>query len=128
MTVLVDDDKLFVFLTKKTIEATNFEGDIREFGDGREALDYLKEIADKEELLPDIIFLDLSMPVMDGWQLIESIRGQYLEMDRVIVTGWGDETVSDEIRKKYGLSYIYGKPLPKDKLENLILEVLRKRK
>jgi CheY-like chemotaxis protein len=68
---LVDDDKLFVFLTKKTIEATNFEGDIREFGDGREAIDYLKEVAGSPELLPDIIFLDLSMPIMDGWEFLE---------------------------------------------------------
>ena len=68
---LVDDDKLFVYLTKKTIEATNFEGIIKEFGDGREAIEYLKEIAGMEEMLPDFIFLDLSMPIMDGWEFLE---------------------------------------------------------
>ena len=68
---LVDDVKLFVFLTKKTIEATHFQGNIREFGDGREAIDYLKEISSEPELLPDIIFLDLSMPIMDGWEFLE---------------------------------------------------------
>lgn len=74
---LVDDDKLFVFLTKKTIEATKAEGtvefstQIKEFGDGQEAIDYLKEISGNRELLPDIILLDLSMPVMDGWEFLE---------------------------------------------------------
>jgi len=77
---LVDDDKLFVFLTKKTIEATNFEGAIKEFGDGREAIDYLKEIAGTNEPLPDIIFLDLSMPIMDGWEFLE----EYLEIDAAV--------------------------------------------
>jgi CheY-like chemotaxis protein len=77
---LVDDDKLFVFLTKKTIEATNFDGNIKEFGDGREAIDYLKEIAFTQQELPDVIFLDLSMPVMDGWEFLE----EYMLIDPVI--------------------------------------------
>ena len=74
---LVDDDKLFVFLTKKTIEASkgadtqDFKTEIKEFGDGQEALTYLKQIAGNKELLPDIIFLDLSMPIMDGWEFLE---------------------------------------------------------
>ncbi len=74
---LVDDDKLFVFLTKKTIEASksadtqDIKTEIKEFGDGQEALLYLKQIAGNKELLPDIIFLDLSMPIMDGWEFLE---------------------------------------------------------
>ena len=67
----VDDDKLFVYLTRKTIEATNFGGQIKEFGDGEEAIDYLKQIADDTELLPDIILVDLNMPIMDGWEFLE---------------------------------------------------------
>jgi len=77
---LVDDDKLFVFLTRKTIEATNFDGDIREFGDGREAIDYLRDSATRDEVLPDVIFLDLSMPIMDGWEFLE----EYLLLDPAI--------------------------------------------
>lgn len=68
---LVDDDKLFVFLTKKTIKAAEMETNIREFGDGLEAISYLKEIAGDDNLLPDLILLDLSMPVMDGWEFLE---------------------------------------------------------
>ena len=74
---LVDDDKLFVFLTKKTIEASktieveNISTQIKEFNDGQEAIMYLKQISGNEELLPDIIFLDLSMPIMDGWEFLE---------------------------------------------------------
>ena len=67
----VDDDKLFVYLTRKTIEAINFGGHIKEFGDGEEAINYLKEIADNTELLPDIILVDLNMPIMDGWEFLE---------------------------------------------------------
>jgi CheY-like chemotaxis protein len=68
---IVDDDKLFVFLTKKTIQATDFETQIKEFTDGQEAIDYLSKIAGDNEKLPDIIFLDLSMPIMDGWEFLK---------------------------------------------------------
>lgn len=68
---IIDDDKLFVFLTKKSIEETLVNTTIKEFGDGQSAIDFIKEIVDKPELLPDIIFLDLSMPIMDGWEFLE---------------------------------------------------------
>ncbi len=68
---LIDDDKLFVFLIKKTIGLTGIPTNITDFTDGRAALEHLKKIAGDQELLPDIIFLDLRMPIMDGWEFLE---------------------------------------------------------
>jgi len=68
---LIDDDPLFVFLTRKIISSTATTSEISEFSDGQTAIDFLNNIADSPELLPDIIFLDLSMPVMDGWQFLK---------------------------------------------------------
>ena len=74
---LVDDDKLFIFLTKKTINATKLVSEIKEFNDGEQAIDYLKQISDTSHLLPDVIFLDLSMPIMDGWGFLE----EYIKLE-----------------------------------------------
>lgn len=71
---IVDDDKLFVFLTKKTINATKIVTKINEFTDGQEAIDYLKKNAADVDMLPDIILLDLSMPIMDGWEFVEEYK------------------------------------------------------
>jgi CheY-like chemotaxis protein len=68
---IIDDDKLFVFLTKKVIQETNLVTNIKEFGDGQVAIEHFKQIAGNKELLPDIVFLDLSMPIMDGWEFLE---------------------------------------------------------
>ncbi len=71
---VIDDDKTFVFLTKKIIKSAPFDTHIEEFGDGQVAIDHLKRITGDCDLLPDIIFLDLNMPVMDGWEFIKEYQ------------------------------------------------------
>jgi CheY-like chemotaxis protein len=67
---LIDDDDIFVFLTKKTILKVTANVDVEVFSDGLQAITHLKQIKDQPELLPDVIFLDLNMPVMDGWEFL----------------------------------------------------------
>ncbi len=78
---LIDDDKLFLFLTRKTILATKKEVNLKEFTDANVALNYLKEIVNNSELQPDIIFLDISMPIMDGWDFLD----EYMKLDNHII-------------------------------------------
>ncbi|QEC76955.1 response regulator [Mucilaginibacter ginsenosidivorax] len=68
---LIDDDATFIFLTKRVIKNTGIEAGIFEFANGRHAIDHLLNNHDDKALMPDIIFLDLSMPVMDGWEFLE---------------------------------------------------------
>ena len=68
---LVDDDDIFVYLTKKTIEQTNLVENIKVFTNGKSAFEFLLKNANNLELLPEIILLDLNMPIMDGWQFLE---------------------------------------------------------
>jgi len=68
---LVDDDDLFPFLFREYIKETDISPEVTVFNKGKNVLDYLKDSLEKTELLPDIIFLDLNMPVMDGWEFVE---------------------------------------------------------
>ncbi|MFZ0489092.1 MAG: response regulator [Salegentibacter sp.] len=70
---IIDDDKIYVNLVKKIIEIKKLSENLLIYKNGKEALDYFKENLENlssEEKLPDIIFLDLNMPVMDGWEFL----------------------------------------------------------
>ena len=70
---IIDDDKIYVNLVKKIIEIKKLSENLLVYKNGKEALDYFKDTmegATDEEKLPDIIFLDLNMPVMDGWEFL----------------------------------------------------------
>ncbi len=76
---IIDDDEIFTFLTKKMIKSTDSLIQVKTFGDGDEAINYLKSISGNKEMLPDMILLDLNMPVLDGWGFLEEF--EMLEFD-----------------------------------------------
>lgn len=65
--VLLDDNKLFNFVSAHTIQAAEFSDNINEFVSGEKALKFLRSLVNKREELPDIIFLDVKMQNMDGF-------------------------------------------------------------
>ncbi|WP_147677559.1 response regulator [Algibacter pacificus] len=68
---IVDDDDIYQFTVVKTLELLEFKKNIMSFSDGEEALDFLVNNLDENQKLPDVIFLDINMPIMDGFQFME---------------------------------------------------------
>lgn len=71
--LLVDDDRIFRFTTKKLLATCGLPVEVIEQPNGQEALNYLKEHNQEESGLPDLIFLDLNMPVMNGQEFLAEI-------------------------------------------------------
>jgi|GEM_PF-262699 len=69
---LIEDDMIQVFLTKKFLDKIKRVGSIIDFHNGKVAYDAMKERSDNGEPLPDIILLDLNMPVWDGWDFYDA--------------------------------------------------------
>jgi CheY-like chemotaxis protein len=68
---LVDDDKVFQITASRTIMAAQLTDKILQFENGEDALVFLKDHAGDSETLPDYIFLDINMPIVDGWMFLE---------------------------------------------------------
>ncbi|MGZ9676285.1 response regulator [Flavobacterium sp. GNP001] len=68
---IIDDDPIFVFGTKRIMEIANFCESFMIFRNGKEAFDNLKSIIIANQKLPDLILLDLNMPIWDGWTFLD---------------------------------------------------------
>ena len=68
---IIDDDDIFIYGTKKIMKKIDFCDEILVFNNGQEAMDGLKQLTAQNKKLPSVIFLDINMPIMDGWELLE---------------------------------------------------------
>ena len=67
---IVDDDPIFVYSLTKLISLRNLCDEVLSYPNGADALEALKNANDTGFLIPDIILLDINMPVMDGWEFL----------------------------------------------------------
>ena len=71
---VVDDDKIFHFIIKKLLLSNNIDVSPSFFENGLEAIQGIKSKLDNGETPPDLILLDINMPVLDGWQFLEEFK------------------------------------------------------
>ncbi len=72
--VLIDDDSISNFITEKLILREAFAQEVRSFVSAEKALAYFKSLIAENSTFPEIIFLDLNMPGMDGWEFIKAYK------------------------------------------------------
>lgn len=124
--LIIDDDDVSNFIYKRVIETTRTADKITTFIRAREALEYLKETADSApEDFPDIIFLDINMPVMNGWQFLEKYENSFQSKlkKRPVLCMLSSSVYQEDISKAYTYTDVkeyISKPLTSQIMTNLI--------
>jgi len=90
---IIDDDSFLLSMYSMKFEKNGFETKVAT--NGADALDELRK-----GYIPDIIIMDLIMPVMDGFTLFENIKKEKLVQDALTVMLTNQGTVSDINRAK----------------------------
>jgi CheY-like chemotaxis protein len=67
LVMLVDDNETDNFISKRIIEITDFASDVIIKSSGKSALEYIGAHRNDPDKLPDLIFLDINMPIVDGF-------------------------------------------------------------
>jgi two-component system, chemotaxis family, chemotaxis protein CheY len=122
---LVDDDHIYQFTAKKTLESMGLSQQVSIFPDGEKAIGFIKGHLSDPDTLPDIIFLDINMPIMDGWQFVSEF--QQLDFPKKIALYMVSSSVDDnDMRrsKEYNVinDYII-KPVGRTRFEQLLSEL-----
>ena len=118
--LLIDDDEPTNFLNKMTLEQAGCTRQIQIAQSGQEALDFLSGGMPR----PDLIFLDINMPAMDGWEFLERYRNlpPARKADIVLIMLTTSLNPDDELRTRAipEVSGFENKPLGQGQLESLL--------
>ena len=126
--LLIDDDEPTNFLNRMTLETAGCTDHIHIIQSGKEALDFLarkgkyRQVSDFPH--PDLIFLDINMPAMDGWEFLERYRRLQPEQKAPVVMIMLTTSLNpDDEAKARAIPEISGfenKPLRIDRLRELL--------
>lgn len=72
LAIIIDDDPISILVCETMLKKTEFAREVKSFKQAEEGLQYLDTHFKNGGSLPDFIFLDVVMPLMDGWQFLDA--------------------------------------------------------
>ncbi|WP_291726306.1 response regulator [Bernardetia sp.] len=122
---VIDDDPIYTYLTDKVMKMVDFSNHIEFFKDGEDALNSLKPRLRSGRNVPEIIFLDLNMPIIDGWQFLDEIvKVNYKKKVIIYVVTSSIDPADTKRAESYSIvdKYVV-KPITPEMLEELFADM-----
>jgi CheY-like chemotaxis protein len=120
----IDDDEVYQYTITRSVKTHGLAKKILVFADGEEAMGFLIDNIANNEDLPDIIFLDINMPIMDGWHFLEEyvkIKPRLSKIITIYMVTSSVDPVDEAYAKKISeISDYIIKPIKPDMLKEII--------
>ncbi|WP_114750548.1 response regulator [Pleomorphovibrio marinus] len=122
---IIDDDPLYIFGMKKILEYTSLAEESLFYKNGQEAIDGLTDREKMGEPFPNVILLDINMPIMNGWTFLEKFAEKDFK-EEVKIFMVSSSIDKEEVDKAHDNSLINGyifKPMTIEKIKTLKKEL-----
>ncbi len=124
---VVDDDKVFHFIIKKLLLNNGINVTPNFFENGLLAIEGLKSKLEKGENPPDLILLDINMPILDGWQFLEEfkiIKDKLNKDIKIYIVSSSDDKADKSKAKSFEeeVQNYYLKPMTSEDLKAIFYE------
>ena len=122
--LLVEDDPITILVCDRIMKMNSFAEKVKSCENGKYALDYLKDVSVREpENSPQIIFLDINMPVMNGWDFLEeyeNLKTTLPVLPRIfILSSTVDPEDYNKAKSYTSVEDFISKPLSKENLDSI---------
>jgi two-component system, chemotaxis family, chemotaxis protein CheY len=125
---VVDDDETFQFITLKAIRSVTTTNQVLQFLSGLDAIKFLAENAHEPESLPDVMLLDINMPVLDGWMFMDEFSTIKEKLNKPInifmVSSSIDASDIARAKQNKNIADYLMKPISLDKFRELLTTAL----
>lgn len=122
---IIDDDPIFRFGTKKLMEKVQASLNFLIYKNGKEAFEDIIYKLKSNTNIPDVILLDLNMPIMDGWQFLDEFA-TIEKVDRIPIYIVSSSVDSRDIEKAKNYEIVNDyiiKPFSLSVIQDLLLEL-----
>jgi CheY-like chemotaxis protein len=121
--LLIDDEKVFHLINVKVIEHSGVDCEVEIAANGTQAQEIINKYLTGNISIPDVIFIDLNMPVMDGFQFIRAFKSMEFPHKEKVTLVILTSSVDDKDRqraKELGIDHFLSKPLTEEDFFNII--------
>ncbi|MBC7390046.1 MAG: response regulator [Opitutaceae bacterium] len=126
--LLVDDELICNYISIKWVRRLQIAEDIHVLTNGKQALEFIRESFENGENdnCPDLILLDIKMPVMDGIEFLKEFHNSKLpckDKIKIVLLTSSLDNIDVKEASRYNIHGYLEKPLNREKIEEVILKL-----
>lgn len=122
---LIEDNDISVFTGKRLMAQHSSFDEPSVYTNGKEAFEAFRSLHSSDSELPDVVVLDLQMPIWDGWDLLDALSTELPDWSvPIFITTSSIDPADKERAKQYpAVQQLFEKPLSTEKLDEIVATV-----